>query len=143
LRKKRIIILIATALITITCTSKPKPLHSVEWGAWDAGMYSDERYNMTLWLFKTKWFEDKTKEDVIRDLPDRNIEHRIKRDSICYAVKFTNGFMERWNIDYIPQDLGILVIYFKNDTVVKAKYEERKNVKSNYRTRKTWERKNG
>ena len=133
-------LILAALFIISACDSKSMPLDSNIWGDWDAGLYADERYNMTLWLFKENWFEGKTKEDVIQDLPNRTNSklYEIKEDSIFYSVKFTNGFMERWNIDYIQQDLGILIIHFENDTIVKSEYKERKDVESEYIIKKVW-----
>jgi hypothetical protein len=116
---------------------RPIPLDSKLWAEWDAGMYADERYNMTLWLFQENWFEEKTKQDIIRDLPERYLQE-IKGNDVSYSVKFTNGFMERWNIDYKQQDLGILTIYFENDVVIKAEYKERKNVNAEYNIKRNW-----
>ena len=130
------ILIIFGMLIFCSC-EHPKPLHKGVWAEWDAGMYADERYNMTLWLFEENWFDGKTKQDIIQDLPDRYLKE-IEGNVVSYPVKFTNGFMERWDIDYIQQDLGILTIYFENDTVTKAEYKERKNVDSEYRVKKTW-----
>ncbi len=129
--------LIIMSLLVLSACERPKPLQSGEWGDWDAGLYSDERYNMTLWLFKENWFNEKTKQDIVLNLPNRNLSE-INGDSISYSVKFTDGFMERWDIDYVQQDLGILTIYFKNDTVIRAEYKERKNTDSEFKVKKTW-----
>ena len=129
-------ILIISMFIFCSC-ERPMPFHRGIWGDWDAGMYADERYNMTLWMFKENWFDGKSKQYIQEELSGRFVKE-IKDNAVSYPVKFTNGFMERWNIDYIQRDLGILTIYFENDTVIKAEYKERKNVDSEYKLKKTW-----
>ncbi len=119
------------------CTPRPQPLDSTEWGVWDAGMYSDARYPMTLWLFKVNWFDGKTKADVVRELPERGLA-AIEGDNVAYPVRFTDGFMERWDIDYAQRNLGILTLYFEEDTLVRAEYTERPEVGAPYSVKKTW-----
>lgn len=90
---------------------------------------------MTLWLFKTNWFENKTKADILEYLPDRKISE-ISGDTVSYSVKFTKA--EMLDIDYIQEDLGILTITFENNKVIKAEYKERKNTDLDYAVKKEW-----
>ena len=120
--------------------SKPIELDSNVWKSWDI-TYDEKRYNMALWLFKTNWFENKTREDVLKDLPE-NRKEEIPEDIILYELKYTDEFMERWNIDYIPIPTAYLKIYFNQENnIIKAQIiEGKKEIKiEDFKITKQWE----
>ncbi|MCL2037093.1 MAG: hypothetical protein FWG83_06895 [Oscillospiraceae bacterium] len=122
------LILISLFLLTVCSNSNSKPLNSDEWGIWDIG-YNPERYNMTLWLFETGWFKEKTEENILTLLPDRNINEIIDNE-VSFQVRFHNP---NSIIGIDPHvTIGILNIYFDNGIVVRAEYRERKNADSAY-----------
>ena len=106
----------------LSCTEKPIPLDSNVWGSWDITI-DNRRYSMSVWMIKTNWFENKTKQDIIENLPERR-PYEIKSNIEIFCIKETEG----WNIDFIPRPLAYLDIYFDDDgKVIKALIRERKD----------------
>ena len=92
-------------------------LDSEIWNDWDAGWYDERRYNMALWLFKTNWFENKNKDDVLNELPTYRLQE-ILDNEVVFELKYSDEFMERWNIDYMPIPVAYLKIYFNEDDII-------------------------
>ena len=136
-----ILIFILVALISLPIihyiVSNPKylPLNSNEWGKYN-GHNDPKRYNMTLWLFKTNWFENKTEKDILEQLPD-NDNKGIIDNKIRFNVRFINP---NFFIGIDPLEIrGILIIYFDDGIVVRAEYHERKDKHSDYTVKIVWD----
>lgn len=126
--------LISLSLLCSCSNSRLRPLDSDEWGYWDSG-YNPYRYNMMLWLFETDWFESKTRENILKQLPDQQY-HEIIDDEINFQVKFKNP---NFIIGIDPYEVvGILTIYFDDGSVIHAEYKERKNADSEYELKTGW-----
>ncbi|MCL2633450.1 MAG: hypothetical protein FWD34_02930 [Oscillospiraceae bacterium] len=130
----KVFLFIGIFLLSACSGSNPLPLNSDRWGTYDVG-YHPERYNMTLWLFETNWFESKTDEEILELLPDPKVNEIIDEE-IHFHVKFRNpNFI--FGID--PYELtGILTIYFNDGLVIRAEYWERKDVNSEYVLKLEW-----
>ncbi|MCL2654440.1 MAG: hypothetical protein FWD65_01900 [Coriobacteriia bacterium] len=130
-----ILLLALVVLVSSSACSRPVKLDSTAWDSWDAGGYDDNRYPMMLWMFETNWFEGKTKADIVKYLPSHGVPV-IKDNSVSYGITFTKA--ELFDIDFIQKELSVLVITFKDDKVVRAVYEKRKNTDSDYVIKKEW-----
>jgi len=105
----------------LSCTERPIPLDSRVWGFWDVTI-DNRRYCMSVWMIKSNWFENKTKQDIIENLPERR-PYKIEGTIKTFCIKETEG----WNIDFIPHVLAYLDIYFDDDNkVIKVLLRERK-----------------
>ncbi|MWP48220.1 MULTISPECIES: hypothetical protein [unclassified Gilliamella] len=83
----------------------------------------DRRYDMSIWMIKNNWFQRKTKNDIVEQLPKRNTyKTTITNNKITYCVKEIRG----WNIDSESRPLAYLDLYFKDDLVIKVVLRERK-----------------
>ena len=120
---KFIVFLLIFHTLLLSCTEKPIPLDREVWSSWVDATVDSRRYNMSVWMIKTNRFENKTKQDIIENLPERR-PYEIKSNIETFCIKQTT---EGWNIDFNSHPLAYLDIYFDDDgKVIKALIRERK-----------------
>ncbi|SCC10629.1 hypothetical protein [Gilliamella intestini] len=105
-----------------------EPLDSRIWGSSDTNI-DNRRYDMSILMIKNNWFQGKTTKDIVEKLLEAKVGTItiITDNKRIYCVKESEG----WNIDFEPETLAYLDLYFKNDLVVKAVLRERKQSWSN------------
>ena len=108
--------------------NRPMPFDKILWNSKDV-TYDEKRYNMAIWFIENNWFEGKTKEIIINELINNKYDIRDKNifenNILLFELKYTNEFMERWNIDYIPIPIAYLKIYFnEEEQVIRAEIIE-------------------
>jgi hypothetical protein len=125
------------------------PFNKKLWNSWDV-TFDESRYNMAIWFFKENWFSGKNQEIIMNELFQNkkinHIEHFYYNNNsdeniLLYDLKYSNEFMERWNIDFDFKPIAYLKIYFdKNNQILRAELLEgnrRMDVKE-YKIRKYW-----
>lgn len=105
-----------------------EPLDSRICGSSDTNI-DNRRYDMSILMIKNNWFQGKTTKDIVEKLLEAKVGTItiITDNKRIYCVKESEG----WNIDFEPETLAYLDLYFKNDLVVKAVLRERKQSWSN------------
>ena len=145
---KHLLLFVTLIFLLPGCSERAVPLNRAEWGYWDITV-SPKRYNMSIWMIETNWFDGKSKEDIISQLPERRT-YTIEGDCKIFCVKESDG----WNIDHVPQPLAYLDVYFDSKGMVtKAVLREReqsfgektdgkgKVTSDKYKTVMVWEKK--
>jgi len=146
----RIVIILLLLTSCNIYSNRPINFDKIIWNSWDI-MYDERRYNMALWFFKENWFNGKTKDIILNELSYKERINHIKHfyngiieenNILLYDLKYSNEFMERYNIDFDFKPIAYLKIYFnENNEVIKVELYEgkrRMNV-NNYKLKKYWE----
>ena len=148
-----IIVFLCIILCIMSCNfhnNKPVQFNKEIWNSWDI-MYDERRYNMTIYFFRENWFNGKTKDIILDELLENNkinhINHfyninSIENNILLFDLKYSNEFMERWNIDFDFKPIAYLKLYFnENNQLIKAELYEgkRKMAVNKYKIKKYWE----
>ena len=155
-KKYKIIIQVFLCILLISCdlrSNRPLPFDKSKWNFWDI-TFDENRYNMAIWFFKENWFNGKTKDNIINEL--RENEKNLKKmnyiwlyygneseeNILLFDLRYSNEFMERWDIDYQPKPTAYLRTYFdENDKLIRAELlEGKRSLKvEDYKIKKYWE----
>jgi hypothetical protein len=100
-------------------------------------------------VFRENWFTGKTKEEILNELFQNKKVNHIESyydtssdgNILLLDLKYSNEFMERWNIDFDFKPIAYLKIYFnENNQIIRAELLEgnrRMNVKE-YKIKESW-----
>jgi hypothetical protein len=108
--------------------TRPIEFNEEIWKNNDPIFISPERYGMALWLKENYHFCGKSYDEITMKLGTRN---PAIMDSLTHVFKI-RYLIKQHNNNFIigidpPSDMAYLVIYFKEDIVIKASIKERKN----------------
>ena len=128
--------------------NRPIVFNKEMWNNWDV-IYSERRYNMAIWFFRESWFNGMTKDTIHGELSDnRGVNHIIwfygehnENNIILFDLKYSNEFMERWNIDFDFKPIAYLKIFYdENENIIRVELLEgkRKNHVREYIITRYW-----
>ena len=146
-----IILIIFTFFSIISCkyySNRPLQFNKIIWNSWDV-TFDESRYNMAIWLLKENWFKGKTKDIIINELMESNKRNHIYNfysgnieNILLFDLRYSNEFMERWNIDFDFKPTAYLKIYYNEiNQIIKVELLEgkRKLDVKDYKIKKYWE----